>query len=95
MYYVVCAFGLPFHFVIIFGMNRSRKRGEKRQKRGSGAGSRMRKKRGGWPNSELGSKGSLRKSRSGSVRKRKRFFNLQLYQMNTKKWPAERKMHSI
>lgn len=74
-------------------MNRSRKRGERRQKRGSGAGSRTRKKRGGLPNSELGSKESMRKSRRGSVRKRKRFFAVILH--DSQKGLAERKMYSL
>lgn len=69
----VCAFVLLSHFVIIFGINRLRKRGERRQKRGNGTGLRKRKKRDGWPNSELGSKESMRKSRRRSVRKKKRF----------------------
>lgn len=80
----ICAFGLPSHFVITFGINRSKKRGERRQKRESGKSSRKRKKRGGWPNSELGSKGSTRKSKSGSVRKKKRFLVLHSYHVNPK-----------
>lgn len=70
---VNCDFGLPFHFVVILAVNRSRKRGKRRQKRGSEPGSRMRKKKGAWPNSELGCKGSMRKSRRGNGRNRKRF----------------------
>lgn len=56
----------------MFDINRSGKKEKKRQKRGSGTGLRKRRKRDDWPNNELGSRGSMRKSRRGNARRRKR-----------------------